>query len=125
MPSDALRSFLPWLDLPRHDAEQRVRLRTHDVHQSRVGLRVANGQLRHEMAPLVIDLPARHRHRLAGTQSADLVRRERIAARCRFRVNRTQVVSDDAPRRSPGPEAHQLRVMSVAGRLPRQDRLRQ
>ena len=119
------RPFLPCLDVTRDEAKRLVRLWATYACQLTVSLGITEGQFRHQVTPLVSQLPASDRDEARAMRGTDLPHRKRVAATDRLGVNTTKIVRHRAKRRRLGAESLQLWVMHVAVRATPQHRLRQ
>ena len=118
-------AFLPGLDVTGNDPKDRVRPGALHTFETSVGLRIARRELRHEMKPLVLELPSGHSDRTSATRRADLACCERVATMDGLRVDAAKVVRDRAERRRLSAESLQLRVTLVTVRASPEHRLRQ
>src|ERR1043166_1192966 len=119
------RPFLPPCNVTAKYAKQRVRLRTFYPGETRPPRGVACSEFFHQVLPLERELSPADAQVAGRPRTADLLRREIVAADHRFVVHHTQVFSDISGRPSLLAEADQLGVMNVSASLPPEDGLGQ
>ncbi len=91
--------------------------RTLHEFKSTVHSGIANRQLRHQMIPLMLNLPAAYRDEPSATRATDLTPGERVPATRALRMDPAKIVGERAKRGRLSSESFQLRVVQVPIRL--------
>ena len=102
--------------------EQRVALRNADRTPLFVERWIANRQFLEQVLPLMLDLAGRDENGPFDSHTSDLAAVEAIASSRCFGMNGSQVGADRRARRRVKAKAFELRVMSIAARVPGQHR---
>ena len=118
-------SLLPCFDISWNDFKRRVGCGRLDRLESYCPFRIANPELRLQMSPLVLNLPARNGHPAGHALRADQVTVETVAASQRLHVHGSQVLRYGPHGRRPVEKPRKLGVVAVAARSAPQHGLRQ